>query len=333
VIVFGGIVGVILGLPLVALPLGVALALVLGVTVVFPPIAPAFSAPLVVMILVHALIVFIVYVVAALAQPLPAAGGGPAPVSQLELFCRGFLIGLNTSCNYVVLLVVAPLTLVFAPIVQVLATVVGVLNFLAVFPLVTNAFYQGVLGWFSLAMPMAWPGCALGLVWYIVNALFAFFFPTRVYMDWPTGGFVMEGSITGVLSVGLGYNIGSFSFITPRVAPGTLLPGSPDVTSEGVLIHETGHALNNAALGPWFGVSNVLQNTLGTIVGQGTRGTYGEMLAESHARGSNTSGRMWVDFWAPYIGPSTPAASLSGISCVGHNMRSVHAPKTEIVHV
>ena len=25
--------------------------------------------------------------------------------------------------------------------------------------------------------------------------------------------------------------------------------------------------------------------------------------------------------------------SLSGILCVGHNMRSVHAPKTETVHV
>jgi hypothetical protein len=25
--------------------------------------------------------------------------------------------------------------------------------------------------------------------------------------------------------------------------------------------------------------------------------------------------------------------SLSGILCVGHNMRSVHAPETEIIHV
>jgi hypothetical protein len=29
----------------------------------------------------------------------------------------------------------------------------------------------------------------------------------------------------------------------------------------------------------------------------------------------------------------TPNPSLSGILCVGHNMRSVDAPKTEIVHL
>jgi hypothetical protein len=224
----------------------------------------------------------------------------------MELFCRGFMIGLNASCNFIVLLVVAPLTLVFAPLVTLVAPVIAVLNFLAVFPLATNPFFEGFLGWFSLAMPMAWPGHLLGLFWYLINAFFALFFPTRFDMDWPTGGFVLEGSITAVLPSALGYNSGCFSFITPRVARRALLPGGFDITSEGTLIHETGHALNNAAFGPWFGLANAVENGIRVALGQSTRRTYGEMIAESHSRSSTAP---WVNCWAPYVGPSGATAS------------------------
>jgi hypothetical protein len=191
-----------------------------------------------------------------------------------------------------------------------------VLNLLAVFPLATNAYYAGMLGWFSLLMPMAWPGTLLGLLWYLVHTFFAFFFPTRWDIDWPTGGFYIHGSIAGVVTSALGHNIGSFSFISSQVAVGALVPGTRDtVTAEGVLIHETGHALSNAALGPWFGLANAIENVLRSFAGVTTRNTYGEMIAESHMRSSAATARPWVDCWAPYVGPS--AAGVANVPPAG----------------
>jgi hypothetical protein len=65
-------------------------------------------------------------------------------------------------------------------------------------------------------------------------------------------------------------------------------------------------------------------------------GTFsGNLYAQfANATSSNLSGLQIAYGVEKYRGGSNAAGlSLSGILCVGHNMRSVHAPETEIVHV
>ena len=179
-------------------------------------------------------------------------------------FMRGFMIGFNAGMNATILAGLGA---------GGLGVVIGVINFLAAFDTIANsAVYQGILGWSNWLMPMSWLVMGLGLIFFVLNGLAAIFTLNQVEavrihslsIDWGTGSIITEGGFLFLPGFRGGYNLGSFSFITP---------GST------VADHETGHALSLAAFGSIF-------HLVGAIDENGIQSTpadaYSERIAESH---------------------------------------------------
>lgn len=194
-------------------------------------------------------------------------------------FFRGFMIGFNAGLNAVLA------TALFGPVVGI---ALGVINFLAAFDgIAGNRIYQGILGWSSWLMPMSWLATAVGLLFFVINIVVAgVTFQQwdaakidKISIHWETGAIVIRGGLIHPAGGATGFNLGNFAFLDAS--------GSAEE-------HETGHGLNVAAFGSIFHfVAAIDQNVLGS-----GRGTYSEVLAESHdpAKADPTQ---WWDMWDP----------------------------------
>lgn len=99
--------------------------------------------------------------------------------------------------------------------------------------------YKGILGWSSWINPWAWPGIALGAVFFVID-FFATVFGRGELPDYgfePQYGMVTtRNSVADTWISRRGYNFGTFSWIGPDADAGTVS-------------HEAGHHLNNALFG------------------------------------------------------------------------------------
>jgi RHS repeat-associated protein len=189
-------------------------------------------------------------------------------------FMRGFMIGLNAGMNAIIA------TALFGPVIGIS---LGVINFLAAFDgIAASPVYQGILGWSSWLMPMSWLATGVGLVFFVINVIVAFFtfwIPrwlggsgwdaariNSVSVDWGTGTIMTHG---GLLTPARGgYNLGNFAYVHRDSAFSTSL-----------VQHETGHTLNVAAFGSIFHFVGAIDENV--IPGRGA-GAYAEFFADSH---------------------------------------------------
>lgn len=103
-----------------------------------------------------------------------------------------------------------------------------------------NDVYKGILGWTSWFNPWAWPGIAIGAVWFIVDFFATLITRGEVFDVDFEAQYAMVVVSNSALDNALnapGYNWGTFTWIRPGA-------------SAGVPSHEAGHALNNALFGP-----------------------------------------------------------------------------------
>ncbi len=189
-------------------------------------------------------------------------------------FMRGFMIGFNAGLNAVIA------TALFGPVVGI---ALGVINFLAAFDgIAASPIYQGILGWSSWLMPMSWLATAIGLIFFVVNvvvAFFTFWIPqwfggsgwdaariNSVSIDWGTGTIVTHGGL--LTPAPGGYNLGNFAYIHRN-----------STFSTSLVQHETGHTLNVAAFGSIFHFVGAIDENV--IPGRGAN-AYAEKFADSN---------------------------------------------------
>jgi RHS repeat-associated protein len=189
-------------------------------------------------------------------------------------FMRGFMIGFNAGLNAAIAIAL------FGPVIGI---ALGVINFLAAFDgIASSPIYQGILAWSSWLMPMSWLATAIGLIFFVINIVVAFFtywIPqwvggsgwdaariNSVSIDWGTGTIVTHGGL--LTPVPGGYNLGNFAYINRNSA-----------FSPGLVSHETGHTLNVAAFGSIFHFVGAIDENV--VPGRGAN-AYAEQLADSH---------------------------------------------------
>jgi hypothetical protein len=309
---FGLFFGLILGATLLLL-VGASLAALGLFASIIGPIA-ALIAPLVGPITVSTAVVagglavliatIIAYVLAAVsllgAIPAPPPAPAALPTNLLELFMRGFIIGLTSSVNFLVWAVV------FGS--PVLATVFLVINFLAAVPGVSGSrfIYQPVLGFASWFLPMSYLVTPLGILLFFLNlpsvlgtfglAALRFDFLTATIET--TGGALVGLLIASGPSPGtLGFNLGNFTFLAPP-APGFPLSSrqtfffSVGTAPAGLSAHEAGHTVTVAAFGGFYGWINAVDENIPPPGRDGL--AYGELVPESHFFGT---GGPFVAVW------------------------------------
>jgi hypothetical protein len=297
-IILGGILGVLFGLLLAGLVaglLGLGLAIFGPLAAVLGPIIGpilavlgAFSTLSVIIFgLVTLLILNIVfYILGAVALlPLTAApptGGVTNPIVSppLELFSRGFIIGLTASGNFAVWAMITGNPLVGLPF--------GLVTLLAVIlPLSRSFAFQVILGWISWALPMSYLVTPLGILLFMVNLLVTLvatgglpglrFDVTTATLE--TAGGTVVAFLTGLTGFTAGgFNLGNFTFLGPAATPTAFIPVPPAVG--GLSTHETGHTLTIAALGGFYGWINSVDENI-PPPGRLTLAN-GEMVPESH---------------------------------------------------
>jgi hypothetical protein len=154
---------------------------------------------------------------------------------------------------------------------------VGLVCFLAVFPFISrNIVYQGFLGWSSWLMPMSYVATTFGFLLFVLNLPFAIaaFGLAAVKLDGLTGTIeTTGGALIGITGFSGGFNLGNFTFITPR-PPAAAAFGIPSLSA-----HETGHTLNVAAFSGVFQWINAVDENPPI---NRRRLAYGELTAESH---------------------------------------------------
>ena len=182
-----------------------------------------------------------------------AASRGPEPL------WRGVLIGLNAGLNAAALLLwVGPLGFCAAA-----------LNLLAASDLTCSPRFRHLLGWSGWLLPLSWPATLLGLAAFGLNVL-AWRSVRRVWVDRGTGSVVMVGGWLWWPGFRGGYSLGQFAFVTPDAL--------------GLVAHETGHTLNNAAFGSLFHFIGAADELLLPLLDPSRRwaDAYAERLAEGH---------------------------------------------------
>ena len=190
---------------------------------------------------------------------------------------RGVLIGINTGLNFTLAFVVGREIFDEEAVAGVVAAVIATLNFLAVFPTISNSeVYQGFIGWGNWFMPMSWLVVVLGFGFYVVSGLghlifylgpkWAFFRIIGLHAEWKTGTLFMHGGwVANANPIDTAFNMGNFSFVDHL---------SGDMHFE----HEAGHTLNLAAFGSIFHFVGALdENVFG-----GGASAYSERFAESN---------------------------------------------------
>lgn len=197
-------------------------------------------------------------------------------------FMRGWLVGMNTALNAVILF-----SIIGGTAGAVVGGVVGLVNLLAVFaPISQSDIYEGVLGWVNWFMPMSWLIVALGFLFTLISALLylvsigqvAYLKIDEADVDWKTGTFFIKGGLISNLNpIDTAFNMGNFSFVDTK---------SSVLHKE----HEAGHTLNLGAFGSIFHLVGAIDENA-TSHGADA---YSERLAESNDTGA-TGGNipMW----------------------------------------
>jgi hypothetical protein len=205
-------------------------------------------------------------------------------------FMRGWLIGMNAALNAVIWFGIIGVVTGGPGGVPggIIGAVVGIINLLAVFaPISQSEFFQGVIGWANLIMPMSWLIVALGILFSIVSGLLHLVTIGRVpYLkvekldiDWRTGTFFIRGGLIANLNhLDTAFNMGNFSFVDYKA-------------TSMHMDHEAGHTLNLGAFGSVF-------HLVGAIDENATpRGSnaLSERMAESNDTGTaGTNIPMWA---------------------------------------
>jgi len=197
-------------------------------------------------------------------------------------FMRGWLIGFNAGLNGFLGAVVYALLL--GPAGVAVGVLLGVLNFLAVFPVISQGeVFQGFLGWLCLLQPMSYLIAGLGVVFYLTNLILhpvalitgtKFLRVLGLRVDWKTGTFFQRGGLFSNLNpVHTAYNMGNFSFVDKKT-PTKTSAKTPDWHIE----HEAGHTLNLATFGSLFHLIGAFNEV---VLGTGAD-DFAERLAESN---------------------------------------------------
>jgi hypothetical protein len=244
------------------------------------PLAGALSIPLA--LLVGGLALFVLVIVAYALAAVSILGATPVafviPTNPTELISRGFMIGLSTAANAVIVSALTGLPM--------LGSVVVLFGLLTTIPPVAASRFgfQPLLGLLSIGLPMTWLVMPLGILLFIVDLPLALAQsgPTAIRFDFST--FTLETSGGALVNALLppargftGFNLGNFTFLslTPGAAPATVQTG---FAAAGLSAHETGHTLTVAAFGGFFGYVNAVDES---ILGRRTL-AYGEVIPESH---------------------------------------------------
>jgi hypothetical protein len=244
------------------------------------PLAGALSIPLA--LLVGGLALFVLVIVAYALAAVSILGATPVafviPTNPTELISRGFMIGLSTAANALILSALTGL--------PILASVVVLFGLLTTIPPVASSRFgfQPLLGLLSLALPMTWLIMPLGILLFIVNFPLALAQsgPTAIRFDFSTftietSGGALVNAIHPPSSSFTGFNLGNFTFLS--LAPGTALSTVQTMfAAPGASAHETGHTLTVAAFGGFFGYVNAVDEH---ILMRGAL-AYGEVIPESH---------------------------------------------------
>jgi len=329
----GALLAFVLGSVFLALPLAVTLAVMIGVNFLIPPpfgqvIAASGAPSLLSIVLVHLVLVVVAYLVSFFNTPLGLGGGPVTPVFPWEQLGRGVMVGLNAAFNYaLVTLYAAPIAALLTAaglstpgaLFSFLPTALLVINMLTSLPFFSgNLYFQTVLAYAGVLMPMSWLGIALGGIAFglqVISVVFGAGYRSW-WFDRTTCTLVLNG---GALFFGTTpWNSGNFTFIHSRMArtrpwadpSGTDTAGNPELnlwTGEGVQFHEAGHNLNNVAMGPWFGLMNMIDAFILTPLSGGVpRSGYGEQLAEGRLRETVAP---WLPTWS---WPVTLGAGVAG---------------------
>lgn len=201
---------------------------------------------------------------------------------------RGLLIGINAGLNFVlVTLLLGAAAGISDPAVLGIASGLGVANLLAVVgPISRNGVYQFIIGYLNWFLPMSWLIVALGLAFFLLNALGAlciglpgadFFKIKQLAFDWKTGTmFTKGGWISNLNPIDTAYNMGNFAFVDR-------LHSSMEID------HEAGHTLNLAAFGSIFHLVGAIDEN---IIRNGAN-AFSERLAESNASTGSSTLPMW----------------------------------------
>jgi len=198
--------------------------------------------------------------------------GGVLPISPLEQFMRGLLIGIASVLNFGIWAITTRHSLLGLTI----GIVLLITGFLAVFVVFSRSpLYQGILGWSSWLRPLSWLMTVPGFLLFLINL------PAAIATAGLLGAVRFDGTTSTIESayaltplppsVG-GFDLGNFTFV---------LAGSRGrFTSPSVSTHETGHTLTVAAFGGIFGWINAIDENVPPFRRM-TR-AYGEMIPESH---------------------------------------------------
>jgi hypothetical protein len=280
---------------------------------------------------IHFVAVLAGYAAAATFAPMLTGTPGPPPAtSPAELGWRRALIVLNAALNG---LGGAAVVLALSPLAGGTGTALAVgfvlcaINLSAlVLPTGTpmlNVIVHFVLGWTSWLMPMSWLAAGLGWLLFFLNVLGDVLFASplltwswspwwqvvRMELHWPTGTIFTEGGVSanarlqgggGYLTDRNAYDLAGFSWFhsitvaVPSVAaPTGVVLGAGSAMDQATIEHESGHALNVAALGSWFhAVGGFDENVPPAARGSAA---YAERLAESHV--TPPSPRPIVPLW------------------------------------
>ena len=228
----GAFLAFVVGSIFLALPLGVHLATMIGVNFVIPlpfgQFASALGTPTLLFILfVPFVLVVVAYMVSFFNTTLGTGGGQVTPVFPWEQLGRGVMVGLNAAFNYA-------LATLYAPQISFLLTAAGlsslgtllsylpmallVINMLASIPFLSrNLYFQTVLAYAGVLMPMSWVGIALGGIAFFLQVSAIFFGAgySGWWFDRTTCTLVLNG---GALFFGTTpWNSGNFTFIHPRM--------------------------------------------------------------------------------------------------------------------
>ena len=206
---------------------------------------------------------------------------------------RGFMVGVNAGLNFVLVnqLLGAALGSPTNPIALGVTGGLGAVNLLAVIgPLSQTGFYQFIIGYLNWLLPMSWLVVALGLVFFLLNALGAlcvglpgvdFFKIKEVGFDWKTGTlFTKGGFISNLNPIDTAYNMGNFSFV--------------DKAHTGMEIeHEAGHTLNLGAFGSLFHFIGAIDEN---VIRNGAN-AFSERLADSNDPHATSHGHTPLPMW------------------------------------
>ena len=168
------------------------------------------------------------------------------------------------------------------------AIVLAIVNFIAVFPPVSQAgAFQVIIGWFNWLTPASWIVVGLGLVLFVLSLLggligliasSAFLKVEGLRVDAKTGTFFMKSGFVANLNFRqTAFNMGNFAFVHRNAASWHI-------------DHEAGHSLNLGAFGSVFHFVGAIDENVPVIGGRGSN-AYAERIAESNVPGTGQANR------------------------------------------